>query len=148
MMNATVWPQPADPDAAVRLIERFAEKGEQEADLAGSPAGRAMLQALGGGSPFLSDLSLREHRTVLEVMQAGPDQAVAEVHSELEALAPSAHRSQLAAALRQAKRRAALITAMADISGIWQLGRVTSVLSWLAETTLRRAVDQDRKSVV
>ena len=112
MMNATVWPQPADPDAAVRLIERFAEKGEQEADLAGSPAGRAMLQALGGGSPFLSDLSLREHRTVLEVMQAGPDQAVAEVHSALEALARRAH--TFAARCRPAPGQAARRTDHGD----------------------------------
>jgi glutamate-ammonia-ligase adenylyltransferase len=138
-MGAT-WPAAADPDAAERLIERFAETGDEGRALAAG-SGRAMLAALGGGSPFLSDLALREHRTVLEVMRSGPDAALEGVERDLAAVQPTAARSSLSAALRGAKRRGALITAMADIGGFWGLGRVTGVLSWLAETALRRAVD-------
>jgi glutamate-ammonia-ligase adenylyltransferase len=100
-----------------------------------------MLRALGGGSPFLSDLAVREHATVLATIQRGPDAALAEVRTTLAALDPGAPRAQLAAALRLAKRRTALITAIADIGGMWGLGQVTGVLSWLAETTLRKAID-------
>jgi glutamate-ammonia-ligase adenylyltransferase len=42
--------------------------------------------------------------------------------------------------LRQAKRQVALITAIADIGGMWALDRVTAVLSTLAETALRLCV--------
>ena len=74
-------------------------------------------------------------------MQAGPDAALRPVAEALDGLAPSVSRVQLAAGLRQAKRRVALITAIADIGGLWSLARVTETLSWLAETTLRHAID-------
>ena len=141
MTGTTAWPAPADPDAALRLLERFAEQGEAEAALAASAAGRAMLSAIGGGSPYLADLAVREHEVTVRIMQAGPDAALAPVAAALEALDPALPRAALSVALRQAKRRAALITALADIGGYWGLGRVTAVLSWLAETTLRHAID-------
>ncbi|HYZ64861.1 MAG TPA: hypothetical protein VE650_20610, partial [Acetobacteraceae bacterium] len=141
MRRDTAWPKAADPDAASRLLERFTETGDCEAALAASCAGRAMLEALGGGSPFLSDLALREHAVAVQVMRDGPDAALEQVASDLAAIGPGMARAPLAAALRQAKRRVALITAMADIGGRWSLARVTGTLSWLAETTLRHAVD-------
>ena len=137
MMQRSAWPEAADPDAAARLIERFSDHGEEAAALAAASPGRAMLRAFGGGSPFLSDLAVREHATVLEAMRQGPDAALAQVEASLDALDPRSPRATLAAALRHAKRRAALITALADIGGLWGLGQVTRALSWLAETALR-----------
>ncbi len=141
MTSRPAWPAAADPDAAARLLERFAALGAGQAALAGDAAGRAMLSALGGGSPFLSDLALREHLVVMRVATAGPDAALAEVAGALEAVGPTTPRAATAAALRQAKRRTALLTAMADIGGQWGLARVTAVLSWLAEATLGRAIE-------
>ncbi|MDQ2803032.1 MAG: bifunctional [glutamine synthetase] adenylyltransferase/[glutamine synthetase]-adenylyl-L-tyrosine phosphorylase, partial [Pseudomonadota bacterium] len=53
---------------------------------------------------------------------------------------PLARRPDIAAALRQAKREAALIAAIADIGGVWPLETVTGALSQMAETTLRLAI--------
>ncbi len=141
MTDLQAWPAPADPDAAARLLERFAALGEAEAALAADGAGRAMLAALGGGSPFLSDLALREHRVVVQVAAAGPDAALSDIVAALDTVGPATPRAAVAAALRGAKRRTALLTAMADIGGQWGLARVTAVLSWLAEATLGRAVE-------
>ncbi len=141
MTRIPEWPEAADPEAAGRLLERFAELGPRQAALAASADGRAMLVAAGGGSPFLSDLIIREHELTVQIMQAGPDAALAPVAEALDQLAPAISRAQLASALRQAKRRAALITAIADIGGLWTLAHVTQTLSWLAETTLRHAID-------
>ncbi len=135
------WPAPADPAAALRLTERFAALGAAEAALAAGPSGGAMLAALGGGSPYLSDLLLREHTTALAVASAGPAAVVALALAALAEIRPIAPRAQIAAAMRQAKRQIALAVAVADIAGAWGQARVTAALSDLAEATLQLAVN-------
>ena len=64
MPKNLTWPAPADPEAAAfRLLERFADCGAPEHAMAADPAARRMLDALGGGSPYLADLLVREHVT-------------------------------------------------------------------------------------
>jgi len=135
------WPAPADPAAALRLVERFSGLGDGEAALAAQPGGHAMLAALGGGSPFLSDLLLREHAAALSAAHDGPEAAVANAMRTLAAMDPARPHAQIAGALRTAKRQVALAAAMADIGGAWGQARVTAVLSALAEAALRLAVD-------
>jgi glutamate-ammonia-ligase adenylyltransferase len=133
------WPAPHDSGAGQRLAERFAALGRAEARLAARPAVAALLHALGGNSPFLADLAVREAGSLRALIAAGPDAAVAGAMAELGAFAPSARRDRVAAAMRRAKRVVALATAIADIGGIWSFERVTAVLSDLAEATLSLA---------
>ena len=149
-MTATIfrlpetWPAPHDPAAAARLIERFGELGRSEARLAARPVVQAMLAALGGNSPYLSDLAFREAAALQTILRAGPDKAIADAMAQLAAIRPAASRPVVAAGLRRAKRVVALTAAIADIGEIWsdasRLKRVTGVLTTLAETTLRLAV--------
>lgn len=133
------WPLPGDPDAADRLVERFIALGAAEARLVRQPAGLAMLRALGGNSPYLSDLALRESATLLRLSRHGPD-IVAEAAVRQIARSPAgAERATLAATLRRAKRRLGLACALADIGGLWTLDQVTGALSALAETALDAA---------
>jgi glutamate-ammonia-ligase adenylyltransferase len=134
------WPPSADSDAADRLVERFAGLGSAEARLAKSGPGLAMLRALGGNSPYLADLALREPATLRLFARRGPDVVVARAMAALAAQRPTLAREKLAAALRLAKRRIALAIALADIGGIWPLDRVTAALSDLAEAALRASV--------
>ena len=134
------WPRAADVAAGQRLVERFAGQDGAAAALAATAAGAAMLGAIGGGSPFLSDLMVREHAVVCRMAAVGPDTMLAEVMVALAETGPAAGRAQVSAALRRAKRRAGLITALADIGGVWALGRVTGAITDLAEATLRLAV--------
>jgi len=131
MLQSRRWPEPADPAAAQRLLERFGE----------ADGAKAMLLALGGGSPFLSDLLVRERETALAVLRQGPEAALQAAEAELAALDPAGLRTTLAAGLRAAKRRVALICAIADIGGAWGQGQVTATLSRLAETALGKAID-------
>ncbi len=140
-MTLSTWPAAADPDAASRLVERFADLGADAAALAASASGRQMLDALGGGSPYLSDLLVRESATALSVWQRGPDAVLEHLRAEAAALDPAASRATVAAALRALKRRTALLCAIGDIGGLWTLARVTATLSWLAEAALRHAID-------
>jgi len=100
-----------------------------------------MLAALGGGSPFLSDLLLREYATALIAAHAGPEAAVAGAMQVLASIPPTAPRAQVAGTMRQAKRQVALAVAMADIGGAWGQARVTLALSDLAEAALRLTVN-------
>jgi [glutamine synthetase] adenylyltransferase / [glutamine synthetase]-adenylyl-L-tyrosine phosphorylase len=132
------WPDPFDPLAAERLIERYQAIGESE--LLGQVGVRSLLLCLGGNSPYLAELALREPRSIRRLMTDGPRAAFADSLLGLSQISPAAQRQDIAAALRQAKRMAALITAIADIGDIWPLEAVTGALSELAEATLRLAI--------
>ena len=129
------WPDPADPAAAQRLTERFAALGYT----AFAERHGGALAALGGNSPFLSDLTLREPSTLIAAL-ADAGQAFESVLSDLRATPAGAARTTIAAALRRAKRQAALIVAVADLGGAWPLHRITGALTTLAEATLRLAL--------
>ncbi|MBP0493228.1 bifunctional [glutamine synthetase] adenylyltransferase/[glutamine synthetase]-adenylyl-L-tyrosine phosphorylase [Roseomonas indoligenes] len=129
-------PAPYDPGAAERLTADFAARGTAEAAYAASPSGAALLAALAGHSPFLADLALREATTLLRLAERGADAAFAAALDPLGRADPAASFAQLGAALRQAKRQAALIAAAADLSGDWGLDQVTGALSTLAETCI------------
>lgn len=133
------WPEPADEGAAQRLLERFAALGTSHARL-GQGRAQGMLRGLGGSSPYLADLALREATSVRLLVQRGPDAVVELVLARLAAISPPCPRPRLARLLREAKRQMALAIAIADIGGMWNLDRVTGALSALAEATLRRAV--------
>ena len=133
------WPAPHDPAAAERLIERFSELGRAEARLAGQPAVKALLAALGGNSPYLSDLAVREAGAFRALITQGPQPVVDDALATLRSVPPQRGRGQVASALRRAKRVVALATAVADLGGIWRLEQVTGALSELADAALSLA---------
>ncbi len=128
-------PAPADPGAASRLLDRFAALGDAEAAFAAGP-GAALLAGLGGGSPFLADLALREHAALLAMATDGEEQAVGRAIAQLRAVPPDASRAQIMAITRQAKRQVALLTAVADLRGAWGLVRVTAAITSVAEAAV------------
>lgn len=134
------WPLPADPQAAARLRERFAELGSVQARLASRPEVGALLDALGGNSPYLSDLAVREAASLSLLVAEGPDAVIDRALARIAGTPPSAPRPRIAAVLREAKRQIALAVAVADIGGIWTLEPVTTALSDLAEAALKLAV--------
>jgi [glutamine synthetase] adenylyltransferase / [glutamine synthetase]-adenylyl-L-tyrosine phosphorylase len=130
-------PLPYDREAAERLAARFAELSEDARRFAAGAEGAALLAAIGGNSPFLSDLAVREPATLLDAVAGrGPDAALADALGGLRRLDPGAGRDVVGAALRVAKRRVALIAAAADIAGRWPLDRVTGALSAMAEAAV------------
>ncbi|TDK50793.1 glutamine-synthetase adenylyltransferase [Antarcticimicrobium luteum] len=108
-------PRPFDPDLGEEA--RAALPG-----LTGDHA--ALIAGAGGSSPYLKGLIERE-AAWLEGALDDPGAAVGGVFDGCRALPPD----QLRPGLRQAKRRIALITALADLSGAWPLERVTGVLT-------------------
>ena len=136
MPQAPHLPRPHSAAEAALLAERFAERGAAERAYAASAEGVALLAALGGNSPYLSDLAVRESATLLRIAERGPDAAFALALDPLGRADPEAPTAAIAALLRQAKRQGALIAAVADINGAWALDRVTGALSELAESAI------------
>ncbi len=134
-----IWPAPHDPDAADRLVERFTELGRTEARLAARPPVLALLRCLGGNSPYLADLAIRDSAAMRRLITDGPDAVVQAEMERLAGTSPGQARDRIAASLRRAKRVVALATAVADIGNLWPLESVTAALSNLAEATLSLA---------
>ncbi|MFC7552022.1 hypothetical protein ACFQU7_06715 [Pseudoroseomonas wenyumeiae] len=129
-------PPPFDREAAARCVEGFAARGPAERRFAETARGVALLGALAGHSPYLAGLAERESATLLRFAERGADAALELALDPLSRADPDAARPAVAALLRQAKRQAALIIALADLSGQWPLDRVTGALSTLAEATI------------
>ena len=91
----------------------------------------ALIAGAAGASPYLARLVGQERDWLARHLDRVPDpQAlVAGLLSGLPALAPDA----LGVALRQAKARAALLAALADLGGVWPLDAVTGALTALAD---------------
>ncbi|WP_456306255.1 hypothetical protein [Komagataeibacter nataicola] len=136
------WPRPADPRAARILRENLSDACARAGlpDLAATPGIMPMLDALGGNSPYLSDLALRDTEAFATLVHEGADTCVRRILTALDALPPATPRADIMAELREAKRQAALAIALADIGGAWSLEQVTLALSELAENALNAAL--------
>ena len=140
-------PKPANPERAkaglIRLRESLAQDGEQTAFLAeveSDTAGRALLDAVFGNSPYLGRCLAQEIGILRDFLSAGPDATFAALMADTEqALARETSQNRVMVELRRAKRRASLIVGLADIAGLWPLEKVTGALTDLAEESLHVA---------
>ena len=130
-----------DPSLSARITRhpRPHEPERAEDVLAALPWATGPLAALFGGtagcSPYLAGLMMKE-AAWLEGACADPEAARDAVLAEVRAL-PLDH---LAPGLRQAKRRIALLAALADLGGVWPLEMVTGALSDLADAACQVGV--------
>ncbi|MFZ1414296.1 MAG: bifunctional [glutamine synthetase] adenylyltransferase/[glutamine synthetase]-adenylyl-L-tyrosine phosphorylase, partial [Defluviicoccus sp.] len=100
----------------------------------------ALMDAIFGNSPFLTWIAEREPEFALDLMWHGPDRMVAQVDAALaRTRADAAAGIDPCAPLRVCKRRLALTTAVADITGRWDLARITGCLAAFAEGALQTA---------
>ncbi|MGX9855255.1 [protein-PII] uridylyltransferase family protein [Limimaricola variabilis] len=100
------------------------------------PAVAELIAGTAGCSPFLAGLIGREGDW-LEAACADPEAAVA---AELAAM-KGKDAATLGPQLRRAKRRVALIAALADLGGAWPLEEVTGSLTRLADAALQAGLE-------
>jgi glutamate-ammonia-ligase adenylyltransferase len=139
-------PPPADAAAASVGLARWSEAAADATDttlaetmraLAADAAGARLLSSVFGNSPYLTQTCLKEPGFVIRLAEQGLDATFAEILDGLNhEVAISGARTTVMAALRVAKRRAALTIALADLAGQWELARVTGALSEFAEQAL------------
>lgn len=116
-------PRPYDAAQLPEIAARFG-------DLAG-PA-RALLEGAAGCSGFLAGLIGREADWLREALATPPGETLAAILAAM----PAEGTAALADSLRVARRRTALLVALADLGGAWGLAEVTHALSDLADTAV------------
>ncbi len=120
---------------------RWREKAAPDVD----PAAKALLDALFGNSPYLTETALQDPIFVTDLWRTGPDAVLARLLEELDAVhaaaRDSATPSAVATSLRRLKRRVALTVAVADIAGAWPLEKITGALSTFASGCLQALTD-------
>jgi len=134
-------PQPSDRRQADLGRQQFLESVPAEQIEQLPENAPALLDAIFGNSPYLSQCLLAESTLFLQVLTNGPDAVFSKVLKKLEEeIAVTLDDTEAMRLLRCAKRQAALLIATADIAGFWSLEQVTGALSDLAETVLQVAI--------
>ena len=136
-------PEACDRERLANAMQRWqaATAGEDAsaAALAAEPAGRGLLEALFGNSPFLTHCVLQDVGFFRRLLAEGPDPCLDAAVAEVVAAATD-DLNGLMRRLRVARRRTALAVAVADIAGAWPLDRVTGALTRFAEAALGAAL--------
>ncbi|MDU9003403.1 [protein-PII] uridylyltransferase family protein [Sedimentitalea todarodis] len=103
----------------------------------------SLIEGAAGSSPYLRALIAREADWLIEAAD-DPDAAIAACIADIAALPPN----QLKSGLRQAKRRVALMTALADLAGVWPLERVTGILTDLGGQVCDAAIKSEIANLI
>ncbi|MDO9413995.1 MAG: bifunctional [glutamine synthetase] adenylyltransferase/[glutamine synthetase]-adenylyl-L-tyrosine phosphorylase [Pseudolabrys sp.] len=137
-----------DPAAAkAKLSEWLGGLGDADGTamrtlLADHPLIETLLESLADSSPFLWDLVATAPARFLAMMKAAPE-------THLDGLLAASGRAaatcedidEAMRILRRMKAEAALLIALADIGGVWQVMRATQALTELADTAVAAAVN-------
>jgi glutamate-ammonia-ligase adenylyltransferase len=133
----TRCPLPFDRDRGAGVASQFG-------DLA--PELRALIAGAAGSSPYLAALAEREAEWLRHMPDMAPEQAMEAILAEAGAADPALP----GPVLRRAKRRTALLVALADLGGVWSLEQVTGALTSLSDRAVGLALasalaEQDRR---
>ena len=114
------------------------EIGEEVAALydGAAPELAELIAGTAGCSPYLATLLKREAAWLREAAEEEPEAALAGITAAL----PGGDAAALKPALREAKRRVALLTALADLGGVWPLAEVTGALTRFADLATHLAL--------
>ena len=131
----------ASADLATAAAEADGAVADAISTLSGDAAGAALLAAVFGNSPFLTRTLLRETAFLPALLSASAAESFAAILAAVEA-APrdAASQAEMMQRLRVARRRVALLVAMADIAGMWQAKRVVEALTAFADASVQAAV--------
>ena len=124
--RTTRAPLPHDPARGGDVAAMFSEL---DTDTCAVIAGAA------GCSPYLAELLQREQAWITTALDK-PEDAVRDLLATIPAMTLDA----LPAGLRTCKRRIALLTALADLGGVWPLENVTRVLTEFADAAVQATI--------
>lgn len=142
-----ILPRPGNPDRAEIGLARWRDMAEHHEagpalrQMAEDPAGRALLSAVFGNSPFLSEQLIRNPHIAADAFVNGPDAVYPTIVADViaEAGAETAH-EKVMSTLRRGKNKVALLIALADIASQWPLEQVTRALSDYADLSLNLTI--------
>ncbi len=106
------------------------------------PRAAELLAGIFSGSPFLTGLIERDPARLEKILTTAPEARLEELKAELASqLGTAATRAEAMRALREFKSEVALLTALADLAGVWPVLSVTGALTECADAALHGAVD-------
>jgi glutamate-ammonia-ligase adenylyltransferase len=139
-------PKPADARRLSLGFEGWSEtlalaQGTHASDLArqwsAAGAGKHLLASVFGNSPFLSGLAIQEWAFLTRLVEEGPDPIFGEITAGVEQTEDLGEdTAAVMRRLRIARRRVALVAALAELAGVWSLEQQTAALSRFAQAAL------------
>ena len=100
---------------------------------------QALASAIAGGSPFLRQLMLRDPVFASRVFREDPDRLLGLQLEGLRGIPAELPLADVMARLRQLRKRVALLVAVADLAGRWDVEEVTGALTDFADGALQAA---------
>ena len=135
----------AGPLIARELIERLRDEAVAAAlqeHVASQPGSAALLAGLLAHSPFLTQIMRFDPEGLLASLTQAPEARRDALLAEIEAFAAAGcETADLMRELRRFRRSMALLIALADIGGVWDVETVTAALTATADKAVRLATD-------
>jgi len=101
-----------------------------------------ILEGITDGSPFLWEIIRENISRFLSQLNSNPEQRLTRLIKEaVQRVRAAASEADVMRALRQMKREAALLIALADIGGVWSLDEVMQSMTRLADAAVSTTVD-------
>ena len=133
-----------DPVAAARARERLDEAAAEQGWSGLLDAAWPALAPVFAASPYLFGLARRWPDLLHAVLDEGPDRRLHHVLARTADLAGGA--DEVRAPLRRLKGELHLLTALADLGGVWDLDQVTGALSRFADASVNAALRAGRRA--
>jgi glutamate-ammonia-ligase adenylyltransferase len=136
----------ADADGRARAANWIAEIAATDAAreldvvMAAHPPVRALIEAVASGSTHLWDLARANPSRLLTLLQSDPDEHLSSLLAAAADIGTSASEAEVMRLLRVTKAEAALLIALADIGGVWDVMRVTRALTAVADMAVGAAL--------
>ena len=135
-----------DVDAAERARERLSEAASEAGWRGTLDAAWSALAPVFAASPYLAGLARRWPERLRLTLDAAPEDRLAAILADTDGLTCGVDETR--APLRWLKAELHLLTALADLGGVWDLDAVTDALSRFADASARaalRAVAHDQR---
>ncbi len=127
--------------ASLRAGAEAAPERAQIVPLIAEPPVTALLAGVFSGSPFLTGLVERDLARLERILTRAPETRICELKAELvRAIDAATTRADAMRALRVFKADLALLTALADLGGVWSVREVTAVLTQCADAAVEAAL--------
>ncbi|KPF74881.1 glutamate-ammonia-ligase adenylyltransferase [Brevundimonas sp. AAP58] len=135
-----------DAEAASRALEPVRQAAASSGWIEPLEAATPALEPVVAASPYLAGLMRRWPDRLAAILEDGPDARLDDILARTDALSGGA--DEVKAPLRRLKGELHLLTALADLGGVWSLDQVTAALSRFADASAAaalRAVAHDQR---
>ena len=134
-------PKPANLRAARSSLADLLEDDARLAALAQQPNVRDLLLGIADQSTFLWRLMRRDPARLIDFLELAPEETFEHILSGIRRdCDAAASEAQVMQCLRMAKQSAALLIALADLGGVWDVVTVTQALSQFADAAVSGAL--------